>query len=314
MAAARPAAHDPTTARVTFAREIRAILSARCTVCHAPGGSAPMPLTTYEEVRPWARAIKEQVLTRRMPRWHAARGYGAFLNDPTLTPVEMALIASWVDAELPKGADGAGRATSAGARRARGAVALVLPAGATRASVGGGSRWISGWSFEPGDPLITSATITSDAGGIGTWVAGDSAVALPRGTAMRVRGRLRVEVERRAAADYEQPFASKRSVLRLVVRPTRPPRRAWTQTSTCAAAQSAAPAHVIAVRPVLPGGADARIAIARTGAPVTIVGWFRAFEPAYPRTYWLARPAEFGPDARVTADAPCDITLTLSSR
>jgi hypothetical protein len=59
LAGARPTAHDPITTKVTFAREIRAILSARCTICHAPGGSAPMPLTTYEEVRPWARAIKE---------------------------------------------------------------------------------------------------------------------------------------------------------------------------------------------------------------------------------------------------------------
>src|SRR5687768_826587 len=90
-------AHDPITTKVTFAREIQAILSARCASCHVPGGSAPMPLTTYEEVRPWARAIKDQVLARRMPKWHAARGFGAFSNDPSLTPLEMALIVSWVD-------------------------------------------------------------------------------------------------------------------------------------------------------------------------------------------------------------------------
>ena len=75
--AARPSAHDPVTTRVTFDREIRAILDARCGACHSSRGSAPIPFTTYEEVRPWARAIKEQVLSRRMPKWHAARGFGA---------------------------------------------------------------------------------------------------------------------------------------------------------------------------------------------------------------------------------------------
>jgi hypothetical protein len=61
---ARGRLHDPVT-KVTYAREVRAVLQARCTSCHSPGGPAPMPLTTYDEVRPWARAIKDQVLTRR---------------------------------------------------------------------------------------------------------------------------------------------------------------------------------------------------------------------------------------------------------
>ena len=52
------------------------------------GGRGTMSLTTYEEARPWARAIKEEVLTRRMPKWHAVRGYGDFTNDPSLSPFE----------------------------------------------------------------------------------------------------------------------------------------------------------------------------------------------------------------------------------
>ena len=62
-----------------------------------------MPLTTYAEARPWARAIKEEVLTRRMPKWHAARGYGAFANDPSLSPFEIALIAAWADGGAVRG-------------------------------------------------------------------------------------------------------------------------------------------------------------------------------------------------------------------
>ena len=186
-------AHDPITTKVTFAREIRAILSARCASCHSAGGSAPMALTTYEEVRPWARAIKEQVLARRMPKWHAARGFGAFANDPALTPLEMALIASWVDGGLPFSLSSprpaavsslvasASPSTSvvSAFRRNPGVPALTILPGASEAVVRGRSRWVSAWSFEPGDPLITSATVTSDAGVVGTWVAGDGEIRMP---------------------------------------------------------------------------------------------------------------------------------------
>ena len=62
-----------------------------------------MSLTSYDEARPWARAIREEVLSRRMPMWHAARGYGEFSNDPSLSPFEIALVAAWVDGGAPKG-------------------------------------------------------------------------------------------------------------------------------------------------------------------------------------------------------------------
>ena len=61
-----------------------------------------MPLTTYDEARPWARAIREEVLARRMPKWHAVRGYGDFANDPSLSPFEIALIVAWVDGGAPR--------------------------------------------------------------------------------------------------------------------------------------------------------------------------------------------------------------------
>ena len=71
--------------------------------CHAPDGRGPMSLATYEDARPWARTIKEEVMTRRMPKWHAVRGYGDFSNDPSLSPFEIALIAAWADGGAPQG-------------------------------------------------------------------------------------------------------------------------------------------------------------------------------------------------------------------
>lgn len=97
-------AHDPITTRVTWNGEVGRIVRARCVSCHSDGGRGPMPLTSYREARPWATAIKEEVLTRRMPKWHAARGYGAFSNDPSLSPFEIALIAAWADGGAPEGA------------------------------------------------------------------------------------------------------------------------------------------------------------------------------------------------------------------
>jgi hypothetical protein len=327
VTSARPAAcpepvegaHDPITTKITFAREIRAILSARCTVCHSRGGSAPMPLTTYEEVRPWARGIKEQVLTRRMPMWHAARGFGAFRNDPTLTPIEMAMIVSWVDGGLPngaKGANGANGAKGAGATGAKGAngAPFRVAASASEASVRVAARWVSGWSFEPGDPLITSAMFSlADGTSIGTWVAGDDAVTLPQTSAIRVTSPLRIRLQRREPTDYEQPYKARASVLRLVTRTKPPLRRAWTEQVPCGAPRTGRAADLIAIRPLLPDQGAARIWLERPGAPRTIVGWFREFDSRFPRTYWLSRPADFPIDARLQGDAPCQLQLTVLS-
>ena len=63
-----------------------------------------MSLVTYEDARPYANAMREEVLARRMPKWHAARGYGQFANDPSLSPFDIALIVSWVDGGALRGA------------------------------------------------------------------------------------------------------------------------------------------------------------------------------------------------------------------
>ena len=72
--------HNPTTTTVLFNREIASLLQHKCLQCHADRKLA-MPLVTYEDARPWAEAIKEEALARRMPPWPAERGYAAFSND-----------------------------------------------------------------------------------------------------------------------------------------------------------------------------------------------------------------------------------------
>jgi hypothetical protein len=95
-------AHDIITTPITFGREISRILYARCNSCHHEGGAA-FSLMTYNEARPWAEAIKEEVLARRMPPWGAIKGFGDFRNDQALTPEQVELVESWADGGVPEG-------------------------------------------------------------------------------------------------------------------------------------------------------------------------------------------------------------------
>jgi hypothetical protein len=93
---------DPVSSSVTFNREIIRILDRKCVNCHAPGRVA-MSLATYREVRPWARAIREELVEQRMPPWGAAQGYVKLASDPGLNARELAMILTWVDGGLPRG-------------------------------------------------------------------------------------------------------------------------------------------------------------------------------------------------------------------
>jgi hypothetical protein len=95
-------AHDIITTAITFDREIVRILQSRCLSCHHPDGMA-FSLTTYTDARPWAEAIKEEVLGRTMPPWGAIKGFGDFRNDQALTPEQIELIESWADGGVPEG-------------------------------------------------------------------------------------------------------------------------------------------------------------------------------------------------------------------
>ena len=94
--------HDIITTPITFDREIARIVYSRCASCHHPGGSA-FSLMTYKEARPWAEAVKEEVLARRMPPWGAVKGFGDFRNDQALTPEQLEVITSWADGGVPEG-------------------------------------------------------------------------------------------------------------------------------------------------------------------------------------------------------------------
>ena len=103
------AAGQNATDAVTFTKDIAPILQRSCQNCHRPGSVAPMSLITYQDVRPWARAIKNRTALRDqpgvMPPWYIERNIGIqqFKDDPSLSEEEIAKVARWVDNGAPQG-------------------------------------------------------------------------------------------------------------------------------------------------------------------------------------------------------------------
>ena len=91
----------------TFAKDVAPIIFNKCANCHRPGEVAPMSLTSYAEVRPWSKAIREEIAGHTMPPWFADPQTSTlhFANDRRLSEQEIKTILDWVDAGAPKGDD-----------------------------------------------------------------------------------------------------------------------------------------------------------------------------------------------------------------
>jgi mono/diheme cytochrome c family protein len=103
--AARPDA-APAATVPTFAKDVAPIVFTNCASCHRSGEVAPMTLTSYEDVRPWAKVIREKVRSREMPPWGADPAHSLKMrNDRSLTQAQIDTIVAWVDGGAPKGSD-----------------------------------------------------------------------------------------------------------------------------------------------------------------------------------------------------------------
>ena len=100
FASALTAAPKPSA---TFYKDVEPILQANCQNCHRAGEIGPMPLMTYEQAKPWGKAIKASVATRKMPPWFADPAVGHFSNDRSLTQAQIDTLAAWADAGMPAG-------------------------------------------------------------------------------------------------------------------------------------------------------------------------------------------------------------------
>ena len=99
------AAAQDGASEITFTKDIAPILQRSCQDCHRTDSIAPRSLLTYEEARPWARSIKDKVVTRAMPPWYIDKNIGiqGFKYDYSLTDDEISKVANWVDNGAPRG-------------------------------------------------------------------------------------------------------------------------------------------------------------------------------------------------------------------
>src|SRR5262245_37855468 len=95
----------PEAAPLTYAKDIAPIFQRSCQQCHQPGAVGPMSLMTYDEVRPWARSIKQKVVLGEMPPYRYDRGIGIqnLKYDLRLSEAEVQTIVRWVDNGSPAG-------------------------------------------------------------------------------------------------------------------------------------------------------------------------------------------------------------------
>ena len=103
IALACPSDDTNSKAEITYGKDIAPLLQRHCVTCHRPNDIAPMSLMTYEEVLPFARLMRESVILRKMPPWHADPAFGEFINDARLSEAEIATIDEWVRTGMKKG-------------------------------------------------------------------------------------------------------------------------------------------------------------------------------------------------------------------
>jgi len=87
----------------TFYKNVLPVMQNRCQECHRPGEAAPMSFLTYKDARPWAKAIREAVITRKMPPWPADPHFGKFSNDRSLSREEIDTLVAWADGGAREG-------------------------------------------------------------------------------------------------------------------------------------------------------------------------------------------------------------------
>jgi hypothetical protein len=222
--------HVPITTKIVFNREIAQIFQKKCFQCHTDG-NVSVPLTTYREARPWAVAIKEEILEKRMPPWGAASGYGHFSNDISLTGREISLILSWADGGAPSGVlladedkqpvfvpsltgweQGEPDAVIKVAENQK--IAAESPFRVERFEVNTGlkqARWLKALQLDPSDRrAIRYAAIYDARNGrwLGTWTPSSKVSAMPAGGGVQLPAgaKLTVEIGYRGASE-EAPGA-----------------------------------------------------------------------------------------------------------
>ncbi len=324
-------AHDPINTKITWDREISAIVERRCVSCHAPGGFGTFPLTTYDEARPWAVAIKELTLAGEMPPWGAAPGVGHFANDRRLTRHELEVIAAWVDGGAPRTLPAPNpRLPTSNSQpptadrqppTASGAAGTVVPLASaviTEATDRAASATLqlpaglvlTRWTFEPGSPaIIERVDLELGPRWLGTWTPGDQSIDFPAdaGMPLPASALFTARIAYRSPGERTIDYSRLRIWMDKEARP-----RSLREGSVVRSWRTTEPVAIVAVRPAREDGAIdvvARFANGRVEPIAAIAPPGRAPHP----TYFLARPLALPAGARVETTGPVRLLYTTGA-
>jgi len=318
--------HVPITTKIVFNREIAQIFQKKCFQCHTDG-NVSVPLTTYKEARPWAVAIKEEILEKKMPPWGAASGYGHFANDMSLTGREISLILSWADGGAPSGVllvdedkqpvfippitgweQGPPDATIPVAATLK--VAADSPFKVERFDVSTGlkqARWVKALQLNPSDRrAIRYAAIYDAKSGrwLGTWTPSSVVSAMPAGSGIQLPAgaKLTLEIgyrggmeEASGAAELGLYFAEKtpaHTPASIEVTPapaTLAPGKIGERFRAETAIKTAT--TIAAMWPKLgPGARSIEVTAIRPDGGVEPMLWVNSYKPEWPAPYILKEP------------------------
>jgi hypothetical protein len=334
--------HVPITTKIVFNREIAQIFQKKCFQCHTDG-NVSVPLTTYREARPWAVAIKEEILEKRMPPWGAASGYGHFSNDMSLTSREISLILSWTDGGAPSGVlladeDKApvfipsltgweqGPPDAVINVAANQKIAADSPFRVERFEVNSGlkqARWLRSLQLNPSDRrAIRYAAIYDARNGrwLGTWTPSSQVSTMPAGAGLQLPAgaKLTVEVGYRGATEEapgdaelglyfsEKPAAQTISTIDIAAAPVNV---APGKTNERFRAETVlkTPTVVSAMWPRLGAGARSlEVTAIRADGSVEPMLWVNSYRAEWPASYILKDPITLAAGTRLVMTAYYD--------
>jgi hypothetical protein len=340
------ARHVPITTKIVFNREIAQIFQKKCFQCHTDG-NVSMALTTYKEARPWAVAIKEEILDRKMPPWSAAGGYGHFANDMSLTAREMSLILSWADGGAPSGVLLVDEdkqpvyVPSLGAWEQGEPDAVVKVAETTKVPLGAPfkverfeiatglkqAQWLRALQVKPSDRRVVryAAVYESRSGRwLGTWTPSSQVSAMPSGSAVQLpaAAKLTVEVGYRGHTDEEGSGAGEVGMYFAAGRPgvvpsaielaaAAPVNIAAGKTGERVRAETVikAPASIAALWPKPGVGARSlELTAVRPDGRVEPMLWLNDYRAEWPTSYVLKEPVHLPAGTRLIATTYYDNT------
>ena len=256
-----------------------------------------MSLGTYADARPWAKAIKEEILERRMPPWNAAKGFGDYGNDRSLSQLEIELLVDWVEGGAPKGEDKDIPKPTVGDDP--GKPDLIVTGGAS--AVVKSQRWVSAWMFTPSSGAVDSAEFwIEDAAKkrtyLGSWVPPERFVSWPDDVAQSLPAGSRVLVKLHFP-DGDSDGADAGSRLALFFAAKAPRESIRHMSLGCGATPLSAGVSALALMPRGPMEVEAAL----PDGSIDVLGLFRPDKPDYHPTYRFRRPVSLPAGSRISA-------------